>query len=123
MQLNLHEVLRLTQAASRKWHDLGLLLGISQSTLETIGKDHGDAQSSFIKVISVWLSAPSASWEVLVGALRNPSVELSVIAEQIQSELEPGMFSVLGRCLATINDDLNLQLLYASCTHTAQLEY
>ena len=96
MQLNLHEVLRLTQAASRKWHDLGLLLGISESTLETIEKDHHDAQSSFREVISVWLSAPSASWEVLIEALRNPSVELSVIAHQIQLELEPGMFSVSG---------------------------
>ena len=125
MQLNLHEVLRLTQAASRKWHDLGLLLGISESTLETIEKDHHDAQSSFREVISVWLSAPSASWEVLIEALRNPSLELSVIVHQIQLELEPGMFSVSMGCLATmiILTDQNLQILYGSPKPTFQVEY
>ena len=74
-----------------KWHDLGIeLLDFSDvEMLDTIEADHpSDHDKCCVKMFKLWLrKQPSASWNQLIEALRQPDIELHTLATRIEQML------------------------------------
>ena len=77
---NLSKLLNLLVNASPEWMDLGLQLGIDQTTLRVIERDHRDmTRRCFMEMLSEWLKMidPFPSWEGLIVALKLPWAQRS----------------------------------------------
>ena len=78
-----------------KWHDLGIKLldsnDINVQDLDRIEADHKlDLDKCCTKMFQLWLSKqPSASWNQLIEALRQPDIELHAVATKIERMLLP----------------------------------
>ena len=79
-----------------KWHDLGaeLLDGEDVGKLDTIEADNPtDHDKCCAKMFKLWLrKQPTASWNQLIEALRQPDIELLTLASRIEQmllQLEP----------------------------------
>ena len=74
-----------------KWHDLGIELLDSKDVekLDIIEANHQSDQSKCcVKMFKLWLSRqPSASWNQLIEALRQPDIELDALATRIERML------------------------------------
>ena len=75
-----------------KWHDLGIeLLDCDDDVeeLDTIQANHpSDLSTCCKKMFQLWLrKQPSASWNHLIEALRQPDVELDALATKIEQML------------------------------------
>ena len=74
-----------------KWHDLGteLLDSDDIGNLDTIEADHpSDHNQCCVKMFKLWLrKQPSASWNQLIEALRQPEIELHTLATKIEQML------------------------------------
>ena len=74
-----------------KWHYLGIELLDSSDIgeLDTIEAEHpSDLNKGCIKMFELWLKKqPKASWNQLIEALRQPSVELDTLASKIEQML------------------------------------
>ena len=74
-----------------KWYDLGaeLLDGDNVGNLDTIEADHPtDHDKCCIKMFKLWLrKQPTASWNQLIEALRQPDIELHTLAGRIEQML------------------------------------
>lgn len=81
---DLHNVLRAVKDVVTKWFNLGLNLGLSDTTLGVVRSNYPqDAESCLRAMVSKWLSSDTqASWEKLVNALT--TMEENVIAANIR---------------------------------------
>ena len=74
-----------------KWHDLGteLLDSSDVETLDTIEADHpADHDKCCVKMFKLWLrKQPTASWNQLIEALKQPDIELHTLASKIEQML------------------------------------
>ena len=78
-------------AVGAKWHDLGIELLHSNDVgeLNTIEADHlSDHNKCCTKMFDLWLKKqPTASWNQLVEALRQPGIDLGTLATKIEQVL------------------------------------
>ena len=78
-------------SVGRKWYDLGIELldfyGVEE--LDTIEAEHPtDLKKCCTKMFISWLrKQPSASWNQLIEALRQPNIELDTLATKIEGML------------------------------------
>ena len=74
-----------------KWYDLGteLLDSDDIGTLDTIEADHpSDHNKCCVKMFKLWLrKQPSASWNQLIEALKQPDIEFHALATRIEQML------------------------------------
>ena len=74
-----------------KWHDLGIELLDSNDVgeLDTIEAEHpSDLNKCCTKMFNLWLKKqPTASWNQLIEALRQPGIELGTLASNIEQML------------------------------------
>ena len=74
-----------------KWYDLGIELLDSNDVgeLDTIEAEHpSDLNKCCIKMFDLWLKKqPTASWNQLIEALRQPGIELGTLASNIEQML------------------------------------
>ena len=79
-----------------KWHDLGIELLDSNDykKLDIIEAEHPtDLSKCCTKMFNLWLQKQlTASWNQLIEALRQPGIELDVLASNIEQMLLQGMF-------------------------------
>ena len=75
-----------------KWHDLGVeLLDLNDiEELNTIeAESPSDLNKCCTKMFSLWLKKhPTASWNQLIEALRQPSVKLGTLATKLKQKLD-----------------------------------
>ena len=78
-------------SVSMKWHYLGIELLDSNDVgeLNTIEAEHpSDLNKCCIKMFDLWLKKqPTASWNQLIEALRQPGIELGTLASKIEQML------------------------------------
>ena len=87
---NLPKLLNLLADASPEWMDLGLQLGVNQTSLRVIERDHRDmTKRCFMEMLTEWLKMidPLPSWEGLIAALKSPSVKRKDLAKMVKKEL------------------------------------
>ena len=78
-----------------KWHDLGLELMDAcvedEQLLGEIKKNYQSCNDCCREMFKLWINiqAGSASWNQLIQALREPSLELTDIAVKIEGMLQP----------------------------------
>ena len=74
--------------AADKWKGLGVQLlpqSGQEQLLQVIGTDHPhDVISCCKRVLEKWLDTSDATWNQLIRALRNPSVQLDYLAGQLE---------------------------------------
>ena len=74
-----------------KWHDLGIELLHTNDVgeLNTIEADHpSDHNKCCTKMFNLWLKKqPTASWNQLIEALRQPGIDLGTLATKIEQML------------------------------------
>ena len=70
-----------------EWRSLGLELGLSSDTLETISMDYRESvKDCFLEMLSQWLrSGHRPSWEALLSALKSSSVGLQGLAGKLKA--------------------------------------
>ena len=77
----------------KKWHDLGIELLDSNDIgeLDTIDAQHSsDLNKCCTKMFDLWLKKqPTASWNQLIEALRQPCINLTTLAKKIEQMLKP----------------------------------
>lgn len=74
-----------------KWFDIGLELGITVNTLESIKKDNDDVNSCFREMLVYWLKMvdPKPSWSTLIHALREPTIHENALADTLMQKFCP----------------------------------
>ena len=90
VRANLPKLLNLLVDATPQWFELGLQLGIDQTTLKIIERDNRDmTRRCFIEMLSEWLKMidPLPSWEGLIAVLKLPSVGHKCLAKTVETEL------------------------------------
>lgn len=86
---NLPKVRNLIWDARNEWYDLGLELGLSQATLQTIKNENPtDVKACFREMLSEWLKMvnPQPSWVGLLRSLKEPSVGHFDLVKKIVTE-------------------------------------
>ena len=84
--LNLRTVRRVLWDAKCMWYNLGLELGLDESTLNAIKINcREQVEDCFREMLSKWLQSVTPSWNALVKALRDPTVNFPHIADRIES--------------------------------------
>ena len=86
---NLKQLLNLISDAKHKWFELGLQLDIKHAELKTLGKDNiGDTNACYTEMLAIWLKSinPRPSWDDLLTALENDSVQCGNLAEAIRKK-------------------------------------
>ncbi len=82
LEFELQHIVIAVKDASTKWYDLGLQLGLPDSTLRSIHLDP-DTESHLRMMLAKWLSYdPNASWEKLANALT--TIGMNTIAANIR---------------------------------------
>lgn len=86
---NLCKVRNLLWDAMPDWFDLGLELGIKETTLKVIERDNRVTKQCFTDMLSKWLKMvdPHPSWEKLIEALEKPSVGHKDLVKSVKKEL------------------------------------
>ena len=77
-------------SVSAKWHDLGIeLLDPDVEELDTIEAGcSSDVNKCCTKMFQLWLNKqPTASWNQLVEALKQPGISLGTLANKIEQML------------------------------------
>ena len=81
----------MRNAVGKKWHYLGIELFDSNDVgdLDTIEAEHpSDLNKCCIEMFNMWLKKqPTASWNQLMEALRQPGIELGTLASNIEQML------------------------------------
>ena len=77
-----------------KWHDLGIELLDSDSSIDELDRIEAEHTSELNrcckKMFQLWLkNQPSATWNQLIEALRQPDIELHALATKIEEMLLP----------------------------------
>ena len=73
--------------ASNKWFPIGRQLGVDDSKLKSLESKYGDENSLLKETLGIWLDTTSdCSWESLVSALEDPSVDKHELAEKLRGK-------------------------------------
>ena len=83
---NFGDVLESVWEARSKWYNIGLKLGISASTLDSIGKaTNQNPDDCLTAMIKDWLrnGKPKPTWAAVAKALKSPMVGYEYLAEQL----------------------------------------
>ena len=83
---NLGDVLEAAWEARAKWYNIGLKLGISAGTLDSIGKaNNQNPDDCLTAMIKDWLRTgrPKPSWAAVANALKSPMVGHAQLAEKL----------------------------------------
>ena len=84
---SLSRVLSSISTLTGEWFNLGLALGLSNSTLNTIEHNNPrDARRCLTEMVNDWLHNSQPSWRQLVSALRSPLVNRIDIANIIATQ-------------------------------------
>ena len=73
-----------------KWHELGIELLDSNDVgeLDTIKTMHQSDRNKCIEMFDLWLKKqPTASWNQLIEALRQPGIKFGILANKIEQKL------------------------------------
>ena len=84
---DLRKVRLLTFDACAKWESFGLELGLSTTTLDIIQKNSDDTEKHFTDMLKTWLKTKPI-WESLIAALRERTMGLHDVADQVEEEYE-----------------------------------
>ena len=95
---NVLELLKKCGFSEKRWFDLGLVLGLSKNTLDTIKADHPqNTRQCLIECLSKWLeraddvdSKGGATWDSLSDALR--SMDEIAVADKLDQESELSLY-------------------------------
>ena len=86
-------------SVGKKWFDLGVELLDSNDIAElnkTEAEYSSDLDKCCTKMFNLWLNKqPTASWNQLIEALRQPGIDLGTLASRIKQMLLQGMFQRL----------------------------
>ena len=85
--LNLKTVLNALHSVSHKWSDIGLQLDVPKYQLTIIEADTTGVKQRLQAMLDYWMNNavdPLPSWEVLVNALKAPSVGESRLAKELE---------------------------------------
>ena len=75
---------------SDKWFPIGRLLGIDDNNLKSFESECSDENVRLEKCLNVWLETTSdCSWESLVSALEDSSVDKLILAEKLREKYCP----------------------------------
>ena len=83
---DLGDVLEVVWEARSKWYNIGLKLGISVSTLDSISKANSqNPDDCLTAMIKDWLrnGKPKPSWAAVAKALKSPMVGYAHLAKQL----------------------------------------
>ena len=87
---SLRTILDSISTLTAKWFNLGIALGLSYDTLETIESDYPrNAHRCLTEMVLAWLQMKDnsqPSWQSLTSALRSPLVDRKEIAVMIAAE-------------------------------------
>ena len=85
---DLRDVQKAVWEARSKWYNLGLELGISPGTLDSIKATNQNPDDLFADMIKDWLrnGNPKPNWATIANALRSPTVGYGHIAEQVHGK-------------------------------------
>ena len=112
--LTLKTVFSALHSVCHKWFSIGLELDVAESQLEIIETDRLGAEERMHAMLDYWMdnaTDPLPSWEVLVDALKAPTVGESMLAKELEERYcSPEDQSSLGE-----SDDL-----YAECYQDSQ---
>ena len=88
---DLHVVLSKIIDAKTKAEYLGLALGLSPATVESICQQYGDRQDRLLHILKEYLKKvdPDPTWKVIAEALRSPTVDFPYLAKRIINEKIP----------------------------------
>lgn len=95
---NLVKVVNLLWNARLKWYSLGLELGIDETTLKVIRMNNNGVDACFRDYLLKMIN-PLPSWQVIVKALCQPSVDCKKVASDIARSYNvplPGNCILLG---------------------------
>lgn len=95
---NVTKVMKLLWHSRFKWYNLGLELGIDEPTLKVIQKDNKSTDACFSEMLSCLLKMidPLPSWEAIVKALCQPSVNCKKVASDVAKKCNvplPGKYT------------------------------
>ena len=84
VKLSTKHCLKFLLPEAKHWHNIGIMLGVSETTLEQIEADyHGDCQQCVREMIKSWLKQidPPPSWKDLAESVRefNPSLAKKIV--------------------------------------------
>ena len=84
LKLSLKNIARAVKSVTCSWYNIGVFLGVPESTLNTINQER-DVERHQVMMLAKWLNLdPDASWEKLVSALDDVGEE--AVAARIKSE-------------------------------------
>ena len=80
------DVLQILTNADKKWHNIGLQLGLSKEELSHIGANYRPRQERLCKTVDLWLQGvdPIPTWEGLVVALKSQTVKEYHLAKIVE---------------------------------------
>ena len=84
VKLSTKQCLKFLLPEARKWHNIGIMLDVPETTLEQIEADYpGDCQQCVREMIKSWLKQvnPPPTWKDLVDAVQiiNPSLATKIM--------------------------------------------
>ena len=94
---DLPTVIKNVWDARFKWFSLGIQLGVTVDTLDSIDRENKpDPGECLVKVLVCWLqrSDPPPTWSHLIHALQTPMIGFNAVASQLTTTLEPSFASV-----------------------------
>ena len=85
---NLGDVLEAVWEARSEWYNIGLKLGISAGTLDSIEATNQNPGRCLTAMIKDWLRSgrPKSSWAAVARALKSPMVGYAQLAEQLPQQ-------------------------------------
>ena len=90
--IDLYKLQSTTWDARSQWYNVGLALGISADSLDTIRRNHRDiCEDCYTTILKQWLKGkhPRPTLSALAEALRSPAVNMANLAELLPSKLSP----------------------------------
>ena len=111
---------KFKDSVGTKWYDLGIELLDDKDCdkLDAIQSDHSkDVSSCCTQMFKLWLNLqPSASWNQLIQALREPNIGKDGLAKEIETKIKSinqGNFSILVVMLVVFVACLSVCMCYA----------
>ena len=84
--LDLAVALEEVYDARSKWYDIGIMLKIPVSTLNSIRAQYHDPKDALREMLTVWLNSvdPKPTWRALVDVLQSKVVAEAQLADQLE---------------------------------------
>ena len=87
-EADLSAVLQDIHPARTKWYNIGLQLGVLATDLDAIRAQYANPEDDLCEMLKKWLKVadPVPTWEAVVNALKNVTVEEFQLAERLQQK-------------------------------------